>query len=244
MKTDHQNTNLPDTCPACQAEDPEWQLAAKETEQVFRGETFTVPSEVYTCPKCGFEFIADEAAEQMVRATWSAYREKHGLLQPDEIVARRKSLGMSQASFADFLGVGKASIQRWKKGLVQDKSSDNLIRSKTEKGKSPTKILVQVRKAKSIHFNIEDLHRIAALPWTSPARNQMFVYGATHKKEKQSFDPFRMTFSPASLRTAGAFSTDELPIVQEPSHLIVEDPSPYSHESKTAKNDSPLACSA
>jgi hypothetical protein len=38
---------------------------------------------------------------------------------------------MSQQEFANFLGVGVASVKRWELGKIQDKLHDDLIRQKT-----------------------------------------------------------------------------------------------------------------
>src|SRR5690606_6517743 len=70
--------------------------------------------------------------EKIVHETWNAYRRKNGLLFPQEMIRLRKNRGMTQKEFAEFLGVGEASIKRWERGLVQDKSQDQLIRAKTK----------------------------------------------------------------------------------------------------------------
>lgn len=45
---------------------------------------------------------------------------------------RRTSRGMSQQSFADFVGVSIASIKRWELGFVQEPIYDKLIRQKCD----------------------------------------------------------------------------------------------------------------
>jgi hypothetical protein len=49
-----------------------------------------------------------------------------------QIKAIRKLLGKNQREFAAFLGVGEASVKRWETWLVQEKSSDQLIRIKCD----------------------------------------------------------------------------------------------------------------
>ncbi|MCD8481573.1 MAG: nucleotidyltransferase domain-containing protein [Verrucomicrobia bacterium] len=66
------------------------------------------------------------------RQQGSAYRNRFGLLAPEEIIGFRKELELSQQRFADLLGVGVASVKRWEKGLVQDKAMDELIRAKMQ----------------------------------------------------------------------------------------------------------------
>lgn len=57
-------------------------------------------------------------------------RKKRGLLTSDEIKQMRRILGMSQREFADFIGVGEASVKRWETWLVQNKSTDLLMRAR------------------------------------------------------------------------------------------------------------------
>ena len=60
------------------------------------------------------------------------YRSAHGLLTSEELKERRERLSMSQAKFAEYLGVGIASVKRWEMGKVQESAMDALIRLKTE----------------------------------------------------------------------------------------------------------------
>jgi len=46
---------------------------------------------------------------------------------------RRRMLGMSQQDFADYLGVGAASVKRWEAGQIQDRALDELMRLKTDR---------------------------------------------------------------------------------------------------------------
>jgi DNA-binding transcriptional regulator YiaG len=67
-----------------------------------------------------------------MRLVADVYRTKHGLLNSNEIRRWRLRLGMSQAAFADYIGVGIASLKRWEMGRIQDASSDELIRLRTD----------------------------------------------------------------------------------------------------------------
>jgi transcriptional regulator with XRE-family HTH domain len=59
------------------------------------------------------------------------YRRKHGLLTSEVIRARREALGMSQAVFAEWVGIGVASVKRYELGGVQDAGIDKRIRVHT-----------------------------------------------------------------------------------------------------------------
>jgi len=66
-------------------------------------------------------------------APHDAYRRIHGFLTSGEILSRRKAMGFSQKRFAEYLGVGSATIERWESGiLVQDKVSDLLLRQRAD----------------------------------------------------------------------------------------------------------------
>ena len=123
---------VPDFCPACDAVDHPFQQNPKKVTQEFRGETFIVDTSSLRCQHCGFEVAVPGSLDAMRLATMDAYRKKHGLLTSAQIIELREMMGMAQREFADYVGVGVASLQRWEKGLVvQDKASDELIRLKT-----------------------------------------------------------------------------------------------------------------
>lgn len=77
-----------------------------------------------SCSACGYEGFG--AAGEQAR-TEAVYRHV-GRLCPWEIVAMREHLGLSQAEFAGWLGVGRASLERWERGAhMQNQSMDNLM---------------------------------------------------------------------------------------------------------------------
>ena len=80
-----------------------------------RGVTVEVDIEHLICPKCGNSIgwapLVDEGFDKLYRA----YREKMGIMQPEEIVALRKKYGFSQRVFAAALDIGIASLQRYEK---------------------------------------------------------------------------------------------------------------------------------
>lgn len=94
----------------------------------------------YATPKGPVELVADvpygsctaceyrgygEAGE---RARTEAIYRYHQRLTPWEIIIIREQIGMTQRLFADFIGVGHASIERWEAGVsMQSQSMDNLI---------------------------------------------------------------------------------------------------------------------
>jgi putative zinc finger/helix-turn-helix YgiT family protein len=87
--------------------------------------TLSADVPVWVCDGCGFSFT-DHRGED---ARHEAVCKHLGVLAPKDIVAIREQSGLSRAAFADVLGFGIASLQRWETGsTIQNTSSDNLIR--------------------------------------------------------------------------------------------------------------------
>ncbi len=103
-----------------------------KSEQDFKGRTFTIVTEAMSCDKCGANQFTDEQANQLRKGTVDAYKNEEGLLTSENIRKYREELGMSQALFAEYLGVGIASIKRWETYFIQEKSQDDLIRMKCD----------------------------------------------------------------------------------------------------------------
>jgi len=81
---------------------------------------------VWSCSACGEEYTADGAEE----AQHNAVCHYLGRLTPDEIVALRKRLGLTQAALAEQTGIGIASIKRWENGtVIQNASLDAQLRA-------------------------------------------------------------------------------------------------------------------
>jgi len=81
--------------------------------------------DVPTCGHCGEQWFDTETDSQIN----VALRRKIGLLQPEQIRAFRKELGLTQKDLAEKIGVAVASLSRWENGAsIQAKSTDNLLR--------------------------------------------------------------------------------------------------------------------
>lgn len=97
-----------------------------------RGIRFEVEDRVNVCDHCGFITIPFRRADEHGRLVDETYRQLAGILTVEEIKEARKRLRMSQREFAEYLGVGEASVKRWETGVLPDKSSSDLIRLKTD----------------------------------------------------------------------------------------------------------------
>lgn len=123
-------------CPQCSS--LKFNAAKIRHEFEIKGESFNIIAEMNHCIDCGFSAADDMQMAEIQKRTADAYRKEKNLLTSEEIKSLRSDLGMTQAQFAEFLGVGEASVARWETFQIQDKSMDNLIRrSVTRAGEEP-----------------------------------------------------------------------------------------------------------
>lgn len=118
------------TCPECTTGDLIVQPVTLTGTR--NNEDFQVTVTGVQCDRCGYQTILNSQSGEFTRALSDAYRRAHGLLVGDEIRDLRTRLGMNQVEFAEYLGVGSASVKRWESGQIQDKAMDNLIRLKAQ----------------------------------------------------------------------------------------------------------------
>jgi len=97
-----------------------------------RGESFAVNSEALVCSNCSFTTVLTDTMGEFGLRLADAYREKHHLLTSSEIKDRRANLKMTQHQFANYLGVGVASVRRWELGQIQDEAMNALMVLKTD----------------------------------------------------------------------------------------------------------------
>jgi putative zinc finger/helix-turn-helix YgiT family protein len=101
-------------------------------EDVYREVSLLFRAPGMRCDSCDYETVTVAQAPEYNRAMADAYRVREGLLTSGEIRTARGRLDMSQQDFADYLGVGVASVKRWEWGQVQEKSLDKLMRVLTD----------------------------------------------------------------------------------------------------------------
>jgi putative zinc finger/helix-turn-helix YgiT family protein len=118
---------FPWRCPKCRRSEVYRDTLSQTREIRHDGRLYKVCVPRLQVPRCRacaeivFENIADE---QFARAL----RQKLGLLQPEEIRANLEALSLSQAQFADRLGVAKETVSRWVTGsMIQSRALDNLM---------------------------------------------------------------------------------------------------------------------
>lgn len=90
-----------------------------------------VPAQV--CKHCGESLMDSRQMNILRQAAADKYREIHGLLTSKKISELRKKMDMSQRQFAEYLGVGEASIKRWETYYAQEVAMDEHIKLKCDK---------------------------------------------------------------------------------------------------------------
>jgi len=108
----------------------------------YAGEKLIVDTEAMVCSQCGYTTLHASQIDAYTTKLADAHRAKQGLLTSEQIRAIRNRLGVSQEEFAKYLNVGVASVKRWELGKAQDKSSDELIRLKSNLARAEQNVAV------------------------------------------------------------------------------------------------------
>lgn len=81
------------------------------------------------CSDCGESYLAPDELDAVQRAAADIVRARECLLSPDEILAIRQSMHLSQAAFERLIGAGAKTVVRWERGTIfQSKVTDTLMR--------------------------------------------------------------------------------------------------------------------
>ena len=101
-----------------------------ERPEVFavRGDEVTVDARIPACRECGELIGTAEYGDETYRAVYNLYRERHGLLMPEQIREIRASYGLGQKAFARLLGWGDVTLSRYENGSLQSDSHDAALR--------------------------------------------------------------------------------------------------------------------
>ncbi len=84
---------------------------------------------MYECASCGERFFTADQAKKVSLAVKRQARADAGLLSPEEIVAIRQKLELSQSELERLFGLGSKVVTRWETGrVVQNKAADVALR--------------------------------------------------------------------------------------------------------------------
>jgi len=96
-------------------------------EEVFRKEVFKVHKFYYKCQKTGKEFTTNEAGDLNIVQLFNLYRERKGILFPEQIIEMRERYGLSAAKMSDVLGFGANTYSNYEKGEIPNDSNSTLL---------------------------------------------------------------------------------------------------------------------
>jgi putative zinc finger/helix-turn-helix YgiT family protein len=118
--------NKPARCPCCDTADHVKVLHRKETIPV-RGEPIEVDVEFLRCSACDCEFEPMDSERDPLETAYRIYRERHGLLQPEEIRAIREQYGLTQKEMSGVLGWGSVTLSRYETGALQNEAHNTAL---------------------------------------------------------------------------------------------------------------------
>lgn len=99
----------------------------KEEELEFRGDIFTIPYTNYKCVDTEEEFTTNEVDTLNLALLHNAYREKHNIPFPNEILEIREKYGVSQTKMSEILGFGPNTYRNYENGDVPQLTNAKLI---------------------------------------------------------------------------------------------------------------------
>lgn len=118
---------ISDPCPHCGVTGHVKRVTGDQVIRV-RKDEFSVPSNFFKCDSCGESFVA-ASEEDPLAAAYVMYRQKHGLVTPEQLKQWRLGLGLKQAELAALLGWSTATVSRYENGALQDEAHDRAIKA-------------------------------------------------------------------------------------------------------------------
>ena len=113
-------------CTVCK-EDQEFEIRKERETYPVKNDPITIDADVTYCSVCGEQIWNQELDDANLKTAFRTYREKHRLLQPEEIKRIREKYNLTQVVFAQILGLGEKTIARYESGSLQDSAPNNLI---------------------------------------------------------------------------------------------------------------------
>lgn len=113
-------------CPYCEKE-TKIKEDIKAIEYEIRGEIIPIEVKLLICEK-GHEFDDPKSDDDSVDRAYREYRNRAGLLQPEEIKELRLSYDLTQKELSNLIGWGGATLSRYENGALQSESHDRLLK--------------------------------------------------------------------------------------------------------------------
>ncbi|MDP2181851.1 MAG: DUF4065 domain-containing protein [Actinomycetota bacterium] len=153
-----------------------------------RDEPTEVLAKIGVCPECGADMSVEEFDNATLVAAFNSYRQKHGLMAPEEIHRLRKRYGLGVRPFSLLLGWGEITLHRYESGSLQDAAHEAGLRLAEEPanirillGANGHKLTARQRARLEAHLQaIENGVRAASAPELQDrfvAREEQDAYG-------------------------------------------------------------------
>jgi len=115
-----------DVCPTCE-DVRRVEIGTRKEAVSIRNESVVVEAKVERCSFCGNFFSSSDEDEATIQKAYRDYRERHGLMQPEQIRELREQYDLGQRAFARILGWGEITIHRYESGSVQDEAHNDTL---------------------------------------------------------------------------------------------------------------------
>ena len=103
------------------------EINAPEVLEV-RGEMISVNTSFLRCQECGEEYYDTRENNDFFNLAYREYRDKHNMIQPEELKNFRKEYDLTQQELTRLLGWGGATVSRYENGALQDEAHDKTLR--------------------------------------------------------------------------------------------------------------------
>lgn len=114
-------------CPSCERITECLRNELIETYTI-KGEDISVAVKYHTCTECEEEFESPDDGEDYLQIAYNLYRQKHDMVQPDEIRTFRKNYSLTQKELSGLIGWGGATLSRYENGALQDATHDRMLK--------------------------------------------------------------------------------------------------------------------
>lgn len=114
-------------CPQCD-QYHEVEVYVQETQSLIEGNIVAHEETFYFCPNEKEEFIPAKVMNQNLLSARDAYRESIGLLPSFKIREIREVFKLTQKEFANLLGWGDVTVQRYESKAIQDETYDQKMK--------------------------------------------------------------------------------------------------------------------
>ena len=98
----------------------------QETYDV-KGEKITVDAKIRKCEKCNREIFDMIFDTENLKQAYRQYKQKHNLMQSEDILALRKKYNLTQSMLALLVGCTQATIARYERGSIQSETHNTAL---------------------------------------------------------------------------------------------------------------------